>query len=305
MGTCSVRRNSNRNRIKIVILVLLLLTGIALGTYIVYALQAEKTPEEPLNRVRTIPKYTHFSIDDATQIFQDIAFHDYESIFENEVLGKLRDFHEEYGLKATLYVFGKLDTYDLADFPDTYKTEFEDNADWLKIGFHSMTEADPKDEGVTTKEFAEGIEKVNQEILDFAGEESLAHVLRLHYWYATDEMVQVLKKEGVEGLLCGNESNSCYNLNKEQAETLLTSRDGIRPGELSYYVTDIRLEKTDDIFKALDAHKRDRLVVVFTHAWCFQENADKLETALGWLAKMGYEYTFLEKETRVKEVADE
>lgn len=83
---------------------LLLFLGIALGTYIVYALQAEKTPEEPLNRVRTIPKYTHFSIDDATQIFQDIAFHEYESIFENEVLGKLRDFHEEYGLKATLYV---------------------------------------------------------------------------------------------------------------------------------------------------------------------------------------------------------
>ena len=118
---------------------LLLFLGIALGTYIVYALQAEKTPEEPLNRVRTIPKYTHFSIDDATQIFQDIAFHEYESVFENEVLvGKLRDFHEEYGLKATLYVFGKLDTYDLADFPDAYKTEFEDNADWLKIGFHSI-----------------------------------------------------------------------------------------------------------------------------------------------------------------------
>lgn len=38
--------------------------------------------------------------------FQDIAFHEYESIFENEVLGKLRDFHEEYGLKATLYVLG-------------------------------------------------------------------------------------------------------------------------------------------------------------------------------------------------------
>ena len=297
MGTRSVRRNSNRNRIKIVILVLLLLLGIALGTYIFYALQAERTPEEPLNRVRTIPKYTHFSIDDATQVF--------ESIFENEVLGKLRDLHEEYGLKVTLYVFEKLDTYNLADFPDTYKKEFEDSADWLKIGFHSITEASPEEEGVTTREFAEGVENVNQEILDFAGEKSLAHVIRLHYWYATDDMVQVLKKEGVEGLLCGNDSDSCYNLTKEQADNLLKSRDGIRPGELSYYVTDIRLEKTDDILKALDAHKRDRLVVVFTHAWCFQDNADKLETALGWLAKMGYEYTFLEKETRVKEVADE
>lgn len=53
---------------------LLLFLGIALGTYIVYALQAEKTPEEPLNRVRTIPKYTHFSIDDATQIFRILRF---------------------------------------------------------------------------------------------------------------------------------------------------------------------------------------------------------------------------------------
>ena len=77
---------------------------------------------------------------------------------------------------------------------------------------------------MTTKEFAEGFQKVNREILDFAGEKSLAHVIRLHYWYATDEMAEVLKKEGVEGLLCGNESNSCYNLNKEQAETLLKSK---------------------------------------------------------------------------------
>lgn len=283
---------------------LLLLLGIALGTYIFCALQAEKTPEEPLNRVRTIPKYTHFSIDDATQIFQDIAFHEYESIFENAVLGKLKEFHDTYGLKVTLYVFGKLDTYNLADFPDTYKKEFEDSADWLKIGFHSMTENPPED-GTDAEEYEEELKEVNWEISNFAGEASLAHVLRLHYWYATDEMVQVLKKEGVEGLFCGNDGDSCYNLTKEQAENLLKSRDGIRPGELSYYVTDIRLEKTDDIFKALDAHKRDRLVVVFTHAWCFQDNADKLETALGWLAKMGYEYTFLEKETRVKEVADE
>lgn len=295
MGTRSVRRNSNRNRIKIVILVLLLSLAAALGTYIFFALRAEKTPEEPLNRVKTIPKRAHFSIDDATQIFQDIAFHEYESIFENEVLGKLRNLHEEYGLKATLYVFGKLDTYDLADFPDTYKTEFEDNADWLKIGFHSITETSPEEEGVTTKEFAEGIEKVNQEILDFAGEASLAHVLRLHYWYATDEMVQILKKEGVEGLLCGNDSDSCYNLAKEQAENLLRSRDGIRPGELSYYVTDIRLEKTDDILKALDAHKCDRLVVVFTHVWCFKENEEKLEETATLLKKYGYKYTFLEE----------
>ncbi len=294
MGTRSVRRNSNRNRIKIVILVLLLLLEIALGTYIFYALQVEKTPEEPLNRARTIPKYTHFSIDDATQIFQDIAFHEYESIFENEVLGKLRDFHEEYGLKATLYVFGKLDTYDLADFPDTYKTEFEDNADWLKIGFHSMTEADPEDEGVTTKEFAEGIEKVNQEILDFAGEKSLAHVLRLHYWYATDEMVGELRQQGIVALLCNDSDEISYNLSANENKNMRYSRDGKIRKNIMYYITDMRLEKTDNISDLFETKKNDRIFVFFTHAWCFMENEEKLEETAGLLEKYGYKYTFLE-----------
>lgn len=294
MGTRSVRRNSNRNRIKIVILVLLLLTGIALGTYIFYALRAEKAPEESLNRVRTIPKYTHFSIDDATQIFQDISFHGYESIFENEVLGKLKDFHEEYGLKATLYVFAKLDTYDLADFPDTYKKEFEDNADWLKIGFHSVTEASPEEEGMTTEEFAEGFQEVNREILAFAGEKSLAHVLRLHYWYATDEMVNVLKEQGIEGLLCNDSKDVCYNLSETENNNLIWSRDGKIKKDIYYYVTDIRLEKTDDIVTALQNKYYDRVVVLFTHAWCFKDNQEKLEGAVRWLTNSGYKFTFLE-----------
>lgn len=294
MGTRSVRRNSNRNRIKIVILVLLLLLGIALGTYIFYALQAEKTPKEPLNRVRTIPKYTHFSIDDATQIFQDISFHGYESIFENEVLGKLKDFHEEYGLKATLYVFAKLDTYDLADFPDTYKKEFEDNADWLKIGFHSITEASPEEEGMTTEEFAEGFQEVNREILAFAGEKSLAHVLRLHYWYATDEMVNVLKEQGIEGLLCNDSKDVCYNLSETENNNLIWTRDGKIKKDIYYYVTDIRLEKTDDIVTALQNKYYDRVVVLFTHAWCFKDNQEKLEGAVRWLTNSGYKFTFLE-----------
>ena len=294
MGTRSVRRNSNRNRIKIVILVLLLLLGIALGIYIFYALQAEKTPKEPLNRVRTIPKYAHFSIDDATQIFQDISFHGYESIFENEVLGKLKDFHEEYGLKATLYVFAKLDTYDLADFPDTYKKEFEDNADWLKIGFHSITEASPEEEGMTTEEFAEGFQEVNREILAFAGEKSLAHVLRLHYWYATDEMVNVLKEQGIEGLLCNDSKDVCYNLSETENNNLIWTRDGKIKKDIYYYVTDIRLEKTDDIVTALQNKYYDRVVVLFTHAWCFKDNQEKLEGAVRWLTNSGYKFTFLE-----------
>lgn len=295
MGSRIVRRNRAKNRIKVVLLILMLLVGILLTTYIVTALGEDREQTEEFTGMQKhIRKYAHISIDDATQIFQDISFHSYDSIFDNQTMMSLQKLHEKYGLKVTLYVFGELDTFDLDSFPDFYKTEFQQNADWLKIGFHSITEQSPEETGLGTEEFLEGFEKVNREICRFAGQDSLAHVLRLHYWYATDPMVEELKERGVEGLLCGRATNECYNLKEKQIKNLLLSRDGKLHTEISYYVTDIRLEKTDDVTGELKKSRNDRIMVIFTHAWCFAENQDKLEEALKWLTNAGYEFTFLE-----------
>lgn len=293
MGTRVIRRNRTKNRIKIVILILMLLVGILLMTYIVTTLREDnKQAEEFTGMEKHIKRYAHISIDDATQIFQDINFHGYSSIFENKVLKCLQNLHNEYGLKVTLYVFAELDTFSLRDFPDSYQGEFQANADWLKIGFHSISESSP--EGINITDFINGFEQINETIGRIAGKNSIAHVLRLHYWYATDEMVQGLAQRGVTGLLCGDKGEVSYHLTDKQMKNLQLSRDGKITEGIQYYMTDIRLEKTENVETALRDRKNDRILVVFTHAWCFMENQDKMEETVKWLCEHNYEFSFLE-----------
>ena len=49
--------------------------------------------------------YVHFSIDDATQIFQDITINQYDSIFEQPILKELQKNQESYDIKCTLYIY--------------------------------------------------------------------------------------------------------------------------------------------------------------------------------------------------------
>ena len=58
-----------------------------------------------------------------------------------------------------------------------------------------------------------------------------------------------------------------------------------------YYITDMRLEKTDNISDLFEAKKNDRIFVFFTHAWCFMKNEEKLEETARLLEKYGYKVT--------------
>ena len=58
----------------------------------------------------------------------------------------LKEMHEKYGLKVQLNLFYRTDFYygndefTLAEMTDAYKKEWEDNADWIRFGFHSKQE---------------------------------------------------------------------------------------------------------------------------------------------------------------------
>lgn len=278
MGTRGAKRTKNYKIIRFVIF-LMILGIIITGIVMIY--------KKPVKQV-------HFSIDDATLILQDIQYHEYDSIFDNPILQDLRNLHEDYGVVVTLYVFGELADYAIWDTSLTYKNEFRANADWLKIGFHSGSDLTPKQDYANIDEFAYKLRRTNSAICRLAGEESLSPVLRLHYWYAGDEEVGILKQEGITGLLCNDNEGGSYNLTKEQVLKLNTSRDGIlRSNEITYYKTDIRLENVDEITEYLEEHKKDRMVVIFTHAWCFMDNAHKLKEAVLWFAEKEYQFTDL------------
>ncbi|MCH5275271.1 MAG: glycosyltransferase [Lachnospiraceae bacterium] len=246
---------------------------------------------------RPVTKTAHISIDDATLIFQDIYLEEYESIFNNPIMGRLKELHDQYEIRVTLYVYYRVGGFSLWDMPLDYRSEFEENADWLKIGFHSDTEVFTELQEASLEDFIEAYTQVQDAIEEFAGENSLTGVLRLHYWYATEDMVKYLHTQGVEGLLCCDRGEPSYDLTEEETEQLYASRDGIlEKNEVTYYATDIRLESTENVGTVLEEHKKDRIIVLFTHAWCFMENGDKLEEVVSALYESGYSFDWLESE---------
>ncbi len=290
MGTRKFGRNKYCFR-TVIIAVLIIATVSGL----LFVMRKEP-PSSPLRDIRKkqLPKVAHISLDDATMIFQDIWWHEYDSIFDNEILGELQGLHEEYGIKVTLYVFGELESFAIWDFPLEYKAEFRENADWLQIGFHSGADCESEEDYQSQQEFEMDYNRTQSAIWRLAGGESVTSVLRLHNWYATEEMVAYLQEEGITALLCRDSEEASYHLTEDQVEKLYGSRDGaVEVDGITYYVTDVRLEKAENIIDILEEHKKDRVIVIFTHAWCFAENSEKLEEAVQWLVENEYQFSDL------------
>lgn len=83
----------------------------------------------------------HYSFDDVLWVFKDLTEHEkeYNTIFENSLLLWMREMHLKYGVAFDLYVFYNA-WYDftLSDATDKYASEFKENAEWLKVGFHGF-----------------------------------------------------------------------------------------------------------------------------------------------------------------------
>lgn len=134
-------------------------------------------------------KYAHISFDDVENVFEDIIRHetDYKSIFDNQFLSLLQEYHNKYNAKFTLYTYEKTPNYTLSDFPIKYKSEFIKNSDWLKIGFHWI---EPEfNKNISIEEFYRSFNTVNNLITNFAGDSTLTTTLRFHYFYGPDSLL--------------------------------------------------------------------------------------------------------------------
>ena len=82
------------------------------------------------------------SVDDNVRFLQDIAEHDYRSVFENPYLAMYRRLHEKYGLKVHMNIYWESPEYGdftLLDMPDRYRQEWLDNRDWLRFSMPTLT----------------------------------------------------------------------------------------------------------------------------------------------------------------------
>lgn len=86
---------------------------------------------------RSDHKEVHVSIDDCVKCLQELSTPGIVSIFDVEFFRQLKEWHDRYNAKFTCYIYGQTAHFSLASIPGRFKKEFQDEADWLKFGYHA------------------------------------------------------------------------------------------------------------------------------------------------------------------------
>lgn len=219
--------------------------------------------------------FIHLSFDDTISIFMDITEHkeDYQSIFENDTLGFLQSMHNDWGGVFSFYCFYETDGFSLSDCTDKFAKDFQDNAGWLKFGFHSLNSEESLQYADAQKAVWE-YEKTVKELLRITGSaECIDTAPRLHLYAATLESVNALlgAEHGIEGLLAADDERESYYFNEAESNYLL-AHDSIKDENgLSFFTTDLRLENTGnpygDLVLISKQPDRNKVIEIFTHEW--------------------------------------
>jgi hypothetical protein len=249
-----------------------------------------------------------FTIDDNIIFLEDLTKSGADSLFCHPYMRLLRDLHEKYGVKVQLNLFYEKDDFTLAQMTDRYAKEWEENADWLKLSFHSQKENIAPYKASGYEEVYEDCSRVHKEILRFAGQKTLAKTTTVHFCEATREGVLALQDSGVQGLLGlywgDDHAQGAYDCGLDECariaegETLLSH--GMHFAQIDvvlnmYTIAEIlaRLEK-------LDGRKTVKVMIheqyfYKDYEWYQPDFAEKLEKTFAFLLAKGAKPCFFEE----------
>jgi len=261
----------------------------------------------------SVPRY-HFSLDDNSFFLRDIARKNYVSLFDCFYLEMLRRFQTKYKTKFVLNIyFATADGFTLREFPDRYKAQWRDNADWLQLAFHAYADAPsrPYQDAPPEKLIAD-LKLVNQQIVRFAGEEVCSPPTNLHWAMCRQSAFGPLYQHGVRvlsGYFRGHDGkwDINYRFDGERSE-YISQHDMLKDFDSGIIFTndDIvcntvpvdRIAATLDPFA--DNPNRSEIILLLTHEqyfWPFYEHfipdhEQRLDVALRWVTERGYKPVF-------------
>lgn len=249
-----------------------------------------------------------FTIDDNIRFLRELTESNAQSIFSHPYAGMLKDLHERYGVKVQLNLFYKENGFTLAQMTERFFSEWQENADWLKLSFHSLEETVEPYKNADYQTVYDDCLAVQKEIKRFAGERVLAKTTTVHYCTTTRAGVRALKDNGVQGLLglYGTQENPrvSYGCSKKDGEIL-------RNGEIARYDgvsfmaihTVLNCFSVSEILSRLQEVKmRDKISVMIHEQYfypdyhLYQENfKEKLEKTFAFLNESGFQSVFFEE----------
>jgi hypothetical protein len=148
------------------------------------------------------PRY-RFAIDDNIFFLRDIATKRYKSLFDSFYLNGLRKLHRKYRAKFVLNIFYATpeNDFNLSQFPASYKGEWADCANWLKLAFHAYSEfPDRPYQYDPPEKLAKDMDLVGGEILRFAGKATYSPPTTIHWGMVHPAAWPVLVQRGVKVL---------------------------------------------------------------------------------------------------------
>ena len=252
-----------------------------------------------------------FSVDDNIWFLKDIANNNYKSIFENEYLNFYKYLHDTYNVKIQFNIFYCTEGFNLSQMTDSYKEEWNKNSDWLKLSFHSLQEDPSKPyEFSGREEVRNDCQTVQNEIIRFAGAESLNLYTTLHWAVATKDGCLGLKDCGIKGLigLFGRTDNLglSYHLSKD-ISLYLQNHLYYKDDETSllFFNNDMVINNTKlkDIPILLEAKVGKEFIEIMIHEQYFYKTyfayqkdfKEKVIAAISFLKNNGYQSVFLDE----------
>jgi len=260
------------------------------------------------------PRY-RFSIDDNSFFLRDITQKKYASLFDGFYLKMVRDLHGKYGARFVLNIYYTTeDGFELPQFPDRYKDEWKDSADWLKLAFHNWADKpDRPYQYASAQQLIADLDKVAEQIHRFAGEQTYSPPTVIHWGMVQPPALKALVKRGVRVLSGyfdrreGDGWDVNYLLDDDRSEylsrhdALMDFDRGIVFSKLDIVCNSTPIER---IVPTLEPLAQDpntaEIMDLFTHEqyfWPFYSNylpdhAQRLDTALRWVTEHGYKPVF-------------
>ena len=145
-------------------------------------------------------KRYNFALDDNSFFLTEIACERPKSLFDHFYLKALRDINRKYGTCFTLNCFYRDDHhgFEMKDFPDCYKSEFEDNSAWMRLAFHSYSEFPGRPyQNASSQKLAADYDLIASEIIRFAGEKTLIAPTNIHWAMQPPNTLHVLRERGM------------------------------------------------------------------------------------------------------------
>ena len=217
-------------------------------------------------------KNVHFSIDDVWKSLRYITYNKPNSIFDLRLYSKLKEWHENYDVKVTLYLIACAEGFLISEIPEDYMVEFEANKDWLYFGYHSKNEKSFRDE----LGYKAGFELVDNTIKKMHMGET--DILRLHSWYCSSIQKEYLYKKGVRTLLYPDDDCLKYGMD-----------DMFIDCDLIHRRTRCWVEKMNSIDDKTCCIGKE-FVAIFTHEWCFDQQVKRIEKMIDIYKNAGYKF---------------